>query len=211
MGARKYLVSCIQALRRPVAMFAVTSLLLGAAACDRRNGSAGDGTTVPTEPPTVSYEVPDVIDAAYVETVMRALDHIYGEAVRIMARERTMSDAFLQRLVAIYTDKEFKIAQDIWLRDLAEGLKDLRPSPGDPVTTVTRLVRSSSGCIVAAVVRDFSATTTGSTVVTPQQYIGLIKKRDGFDPLRLNPTPWIISFDGFIQSGAEPERPCLDD
>jgi hypothetical protein len=61
-----------------------------------------------------------------VEKVMDALDHVYGDAIRTLAKERTITEPFLERLAAIYTPSEFGLVQDIWVKDLAEGLKGLR-------------------------------------------------------------------------------------
>src|SRR5687767_16003456 len=91
--------------------------------CD--SGGRDDDTLPPpvsTSSTTVDYSVPEVVDVAYVEKVMDALDHVYGDAIRTLARERTITEDFLSRLAAIYTPSEFGLVQDIWVKDLAEGL-----------------------------------------------------------------------------------------
>lgn len=184
----------------------VAALLLGA--CN--GGSDGSDDTLPPRPSSTDtslpdYSVPEVIDAAYVEKVMAALDRVYGDAIRTLARERRITQEFLERLVAIYTPDEFKLAQDIWVRDAAGGLEGLLANPGDPRTTVTRLVRSDHDCVVAGVDRTFEATRSRPDKPTPPRYIALIPKKS---ELPLNPTPWLISFDGFKDDGSEPKEPC---
>lgn len=187
----------------------VAALLLGA--CNGGGGS-GSGTTLPppvstTDSTVPDYSVPAVIDAAYVEKVMAALDHVYGDAIRILARERKITQDFLEHLAAIYTAQEFEFAQGVWVRDVASGLKGLVPVPGDPTTDVKQLVKSDHSCILFSAARSFSATRSTPDQQTPQWFIALIPK-NGPDPKRLNPTPWVIDFDGFKQDGSPPGGPC---
>lgn len=182
------------------------------------NGDGGGASVDDTLPPPVEtttttvadYSVPAVIDAAYVEKVMAALDRVYGDAIRTLATERQITEQFLSRLAAIYGDKQFDLAQRAWVRDVADGLDDLRSPPGNPMTVVQRAVRLDADCMVAAVERTFRAARDPVTS-TPQKYIALVPKPEGRDPGSLNPTPWMMSYDGFVAepAGAEPESPCV--
>src|SRR3954449_5225669 len=96
----------------------VAVLLFGA--CGGKAKSSDD--TLPPEPKTtsttaVSYDVPATIDQAYVQKVMTALDHVYGDAVRDIAQERQVSPKFLLYLGALYTDHYFNLARDAWTKD----------------------------------------------------------------------------------------------
>ena len=198
------------------------ALALFLAACNGGSGSSADETLPPadttsssttspsTTSTTISYAIPATIDAAYVEKVMKALDHVYGDAIRVMARDRSLNEAFLKPLVAIYSPRQFRLVQDLWVRDLREGLKGLLAVPGDPTTRVQRVLRADANCVLVAVERDFGPTHDRPDEASPQEYIGLIPKSPGLDPTSLNPTPWIISFDGYISepAGAIPETPC---
>lgn len=176
--------------------------------------NGGEGRTVGTLPPpvetttttVVDYAVPAEIDAAYVEKVMAALDRVYGDAIRTLAAERQITQEFLSRLAAIYTPAEFEFAQGVWVRDVANGLPGLLPTPGDPKTTVQTLGSASATCVVAAVTRSFAATRETPDRATPQWYVALVPREPG--GLRHNPTPWLISFDGFKDGGQQPEKPC---
>src|SRR5438874_4645827 len=106
-------------------------------------------TSSSTTPTTVDYSIPPVIDAPYVTKVMQALDHLYGDAARIMARNRSVNEEFTKHLAALYTDRFFRLARDAWTKDLAEGLPTLAPRPGDPRTTVDELLRADPNCVFA--------------------------------------------------------------
>lgn len=186
----------------------VAALLLGA--CNGGDGD-DDDTLPPPVSTTVDYSVPEVIDVAYVEKVMEALDHVYGDAIRILAREREITKDFLEHLAAIYTPSEFELVQDVWVKDVASGLEGLLPTPGDPVTTVVRMVRADSDCIVSAVTRSFAATREQTDPPSQQRFIALIPKPDTQPNDSLNPTPLVLSFDGYKADGSEPTTPCASE
>ena len=207
--------------RRLLNLVVVVALVVGAAACKRGSGSEGGGdTTLPTVVETVpttptsttpavpSYEVPEVIDAAYVESVMKALDHVYGDAIRIMARDRALTEDFLRHLGAIYTDRFLNLALESWSQDVSNGLRDLPVNPGDPQTAVQRIVEASAACTVVEVRRDFSGFSTAPLPSRPQRFVAMIQKPRGRDALGVNPTPWIMTYDGFTQDGSVPDSPC---
>lgn len=185
----------------------VAALLVGA--CDGGRGGSTDTTLPPRVSTTAStvpdYTVPAVIDVAYVEKVMAALDHVYGDAIRILARERRITQDFLEHLAAIYAPEEFEFAQRIWVHDVASGLQGLRADPGDPRTEIQRLVTTRSDCVLFAARRDFSRTRTTPDKPTPQWFVAL--KLRSVATTDHNPTPFVIAFDGFKPDGTEPS-PC---
>lgn len=194
----------------------LASLLLVASLAACSHAAPTPASTTTTAPSTTSttvvdYSVPAVIDAAYVTKVMKALDHIYGDAIRVMAHDRAVDEPFLKPLVAIYAPHEFQNIRDLWTTDVARGLPGLAANPGDPTTLVSAIVRSEQGCVLFSVKRDFSATRTGPLSSTPQRYIGLVPVDVARDPGHINPTPWRMAFDGFITSGAVPREPCRID
>lgn len=193
---------------RGARVFLGVALVVGA--CNGGGGGRSNDTLPPPPETTVTtavdYAVPAVIDAAYVEKVIAALDHVYGDAIRTLARERKITQDFLDRLAAIYTPAEFKLAQDIWVRDVASGLQGLVPVPGDPKTVIRSVVRGDRTCLFAAVDRSFAATRTTPDRPTPPWYVALIPRTQASSPH--NPTPWVISFDGFKDDGSQPAQPC---
>lgn len=188
----------------------VAALLLGA--CN--GGSDGSDDTLPPRPSSTDtsrpdYSVPEVIDVAYVEKVMAALDRVYGDAIRTLARERQITQEFLERLAAIYGDRFFKLAQDAWVKEAANGLPDLAAVPGDPRTEVTRVSRADRDCIVAEVTRDFGATRTTPPSQPRRRFVALTPLPSERNTKNLNPTPWLLMYDGFTADGSEPGEPCI--
>lgn len=186
-------------------------LLLAVALLGACSGGRDHDETLPPPASTSTapdYSVPAVIDIAYVEKVMEALDHVYGDAIRILAKERQITKEFLEHLAAIYGDRFFRLAQDAWVREVAGGLETLAQSPRDPETTVRELIRADAACAVASVQRDFGPTRVLSPKPTPQRFIGLIPLDPTRDPRKLNPTPWMLAYDGFTDEGQPPPDPC---
>jgi hypothetical protein len=179
----------------------VAVALLGA--CNRGDGGRTDDTLPPRETTstTMDYAVPDVIDVAYVEKVMEALDHVYGDAIRILARERQITKEFLEHLAAIYGSRFFSLAERLWVSEVADGLATIRTRPGNPRTTVQTIIRSDASCVVIAVDRDFSGVRTAAPSPTPQRYVALV-------PSSKNGTGWLMAYDGFREDGLPPEQPC---
>jgi hypothetical protein len=183
------------------------------AAC---GGSGSAHTTDPTlkrpssttTSTTLSYAVPATIDAAYVDRVMKALDHVYGDAIRHLAQVKSMDPYFVDRLNAIYTPEESTFEQSTWsLEQQKSGFDRLKDDPSDPVTTTTRAIVMTPQCIFVAVDRDFGAIYKDPKPKLPNRYIGLV--RPSSPPTStVNPTPWVMKLDGFKQSGEQPENPC---
>jgi hypothetical protein len=207
----------------------VLSALVLAGACSGDGGRDGAGPE-PTVPPggrstttssSVSttldpsaYDVPATIDQAYVQRVVSAYDHVLGDAIRALKRDGGLSDDFLKHLLAIYTEQEFEAQQRGWRSALAQGDLGKRPDvPGNPVTSVVTVNRADPKCITAQVSRDFRPTLRPD--VTPSEspqpdYVVLVRKHEGRDPLASNSTPWVMAFDGFKNDGSVPVNSCED-
>lgn len=176
-------------------------------------GGDGAATSAPaTTLPAQSYEVPEVIDEAYVQKVVSAYDQVLGDAIRILVRDQGVSEDFLEHLLAIYTEPEFDVHQRAWRETIAQGDLAKRPEKsGDPVTTVLTLIDATPTCVIARADRDLRATTTVEPEESPQDdYIVLVRKREGRDPAQVNPTPWVMSFDGFKNDNSVPRASCGD-
>jgi hypothetical protein len=221
--------------RRFVVGVVALCLVVVGGACSGGDGGDGDGRTGPTVPPgddvstttttalagstTTSaplgpeaYAIPDVIDQAYVQRVVSAYDKVLGDAIRLLKREGQVTDDFRKHILAIYTAQEFEFQQQAWLETVAAGrLEETPERPGDPVTTVGPLVEATPTCIITRAEQDDSANYTGQSVESPQDdYLVLVRKRPDRDPLGLNPTPWVMSFDGFKEDNTVPRNSCGD-
>lgn len=186
---------------------------LALASC-RDGGAQEPRTTVPTAPTTASttsttlasYEVPAVIDQAYIESVMAALDHVYGETARHIARERAADAQFAEYLVATFGGESFSLKQRLWGQVLNDDFRLLRTDPGDAKTTVERILVVDSGCILFQAGRDFFRIFNEPDPAGPPRFVGLVPLPPGRDVRHVNPTPWLITFDGRRSDGVDPTR-----
>ena len=212
---------------RRASTLAVMAALLVVGACKGGGEDPPVGPTVPlggtsttatstTVAPTSTtlgpeaYEVPAVIDQAYVQRVVSAYDKVLGDAIRVLKRDGGLSEEFLKHLLAIYTAEEFEFQQKLWAESVAQGRVERTPEDAkDPVTTVTELRRADRTCVVARAERDFSPNLTGEQAESPQDdFVVLVARDMDRDPLSLNPTPWVLAFDGYNVDNSEPNEKC---
>ncbi len=202
-------------MRRSVVVVAGLLVLTGCR--DSKPNDDGGRTTLPTASSStsttaVSYDVPATIDVAYIEKVMAALDHVYGEAARYMAKHKTIDEEFSRYLVALHGGDSLDLERQIWAQVVAADFQLLRPNPGDARTTVERLIIAHPNCVLFQVKRDFSEIFKEPDPLGPPRFIGLVPLPPDRDTQKLNPTPWIMTFDGQFKDGAEPtpEEACTN-
>jgi hypothetical protein len=196
----------------------IVAVLVGAlavAGCTKSAGAPPE-PTVPTAPSTSSTTapidvsvIPPVIDEPYLTAVLAALDEVDSEATRMIVAAKNLTPAAADYLNAIYSDEEFTRQVDRWYDSFAEDLQlgGIRPSPGNRVTTVDRIIATSPSCVWLAVRRDYSAVNfdPGPRRV---EYVSLEPLDRSNDPRSLNRTAWMITEDGFLSNGGEPTNPC---
>jgi hypothetical protein len=201
----------------------VTAVLVGvlaAVGCSDTGDDAprGPSATVRNEPTTAAAtgttvvpvdQVPAVIDVAYVQRVIDALDRIEGAAVRELVRAREPNREFYETIRAIYLDPQFDRVHASYGRSAAQEMVELRTDPGDPVTTIERLISATGDCIFATASRDFGPILkVPPTEERKKVYLGFGLEKAELDPARRNPTAWMIGLDGTTSSGEEPRNPC---
>lgn len=186
--------------------------LVAAGACAGNAAPASTGATVPKVAPTTiaadPYAVPAKIDEAYLNKVFAALEHVDGDATRLIVAGQTLVPEAAKRLRAIYAEDEFQAQVNLWLDIVIK--KDLgrsKPNPGDRRTTVSQVLTATPGCIYAAVNRDYSAIVDDST--PSAEFVGLKPSDPARDSFNLNPTPWMVFFDGSNKDGSTPSDPCV--
>ena len=167
------------------------------------------GTAPPVTPTTDPYAVPPVIDAAYVNRVLEALDAAVGEVVRIVVREKRIPQEAADRLQALYLDeRRIQLELDSFQDDMRDNFRSYRTEPGNQDSTVLDLISGTPTCIFAKIRRDYSMVGTAIADNSITQWVGL-KPRDPSRDLRgFNPTPWAIVVDGFQQDLSQPKNPC---
>ena len=193
---------------------AVIASLLGA--CSGGDDDAGPAATVPVEQSTTSTTsavdvsaIPAVIDEAYVNRVLAALDAVDGEATRIIVHNRRLVPEATARLRAIYDEAEFQDQVVVWLTDLKEGLKNIKPNPGPRRTTVRRLRTASPVCVFVEVLEDFSASAMDPPPPS-RAFVQLVPVDRSRDRGRYNPTAWMVHAAGDTADGSDPGDPCAD-
>ena len=171
------------------------------------NDTLPPDTSSTTTTTTVSYDVPATIDAAYVTKVMQALDHVYGDAIRALKKSGKPDADFQARMAAIYDQHYYELTLELWGKGVAAGLTDIADPPGDPKTTVTKLIQGDSQCVVAAVDRDYQPLHNVPSRSQTGHFIALVPA-PASRRLAFNPTPWMLRYDGFRSDGSVPPSPC---
>lgn len=210
----------------PAALAALA--LLASAACsdggDASKGSAGANPTLATEPahvnPTLAtvpapttttnpYAVPAVIDAAYVNKVLVALDTVLGDAIRSMVAAGTITTDGYDKLRAIFGNTELlQNAVSLLEIQMRDGFREYKRSPGNRKTVVSQLISARPTCIWSRVERDYSAVDAiPGTPVNPQ-WVALKPLDPSRDPKHLNPTSWALHYDGFTRDRSDPPNQC---
>ncbi|MGI8685090.1 MAG: hypothetical protein ACR2MO_08405 [Acidimicrobiales bacterium] len=153
--------------------------------------------------------IPEVIDEAYVNAVLAALDEIDGQATRIIVSAKRVPDEALALLQAILSDKEYFIEAKERVDALARDpeMTGFLPNPGNKVTTVQRIIGASRSCVWLAVQRDYSKANVDPGPTTTD-YLALVPLDRSNDPKEVNRTAWMILADGRTRDGSEPDNPC---
>jgi hypothetical protein len=197
--------------RRIILLGLIASVVAGA--CGGKGPPAATQATVPQSAPSTTaadpYAVPATIDAAYLNRVFAALEHVDGDATRLILESRTFPPDAAKRLQAIYAVDEFHNQTNLWLDLISGGLTGFRQPAGERLTSVHNIISLKADCIYAAVIRDYSQLST--TAAAPAtEYIELRPAAPNSDPFSLNPTPWQIAAEGYNRDGSQPSDPCAE-
>ncbi len=193
-------------------MVAASGSLLASACSSSKAGVAVARPTIATavESTTTTnpYAVPPVIDVAYVNRVLAALDAAMGDVVRIVARAGSLTPEAIDRVKAIYAGQIVDSQLNDLIRDSAEGFPGLPSSPGNRRTTVIRLVSVRPKCLFVGVERDYSGMSIDAKAGADEQYVGLQPLDPAQNLNSQNPTGWAIVYDGFQADRSQPPDPC---
>lgn len=195
--------------RVPAALLVVVGVLV---ACgDDGEPPAPATTTGPTttEPPTTittvdPFTVPDDpadITEAYVEAVLRELERINGDALRLAIAEG-MSPAVADLLLAIGSPDFAERRADLLLEESEAGWPGIRQSPGDVITFVTDILAATVDCVGVAAKQDFSRVGEGNNVVSVR--IELERR----EPTTVNRTGWVFVLRQPVTESSELDEPC---
>lgn len=187
-------------MRRTASVLALFLVLTGCSG-GRAKPAAAPPTT--TDPATAGGA-----DAASVNAVLAGLDGVMGDLQRILVKERKITPEVTDRLRSIYAGPELLNQIDAFKADVDNGLLGYKATPGNRITTVSRLITATPVCIFAEVKRDYSPLAVGLSSRPSTLYVVLVNKEAGDDPKHLNPTPWTMLYDGVEADGSQPEDVC---
>lgn len=194
---------------------AVAAVLLFTAGCSdddpppRSAASIPEATAAPATTNPDPYAIPSVIDEAYLNRVLAALDNANADAVRSSMREGAMTEESLQILRALYSGEALSERVNLLQDDAENGFRGYKPNPGSVKTTITKIISSTPKCAFVSVLRDYKAVAANPSLEEGTvQYVGMRELPSEDDPDHRNPTPWIIVYDGFLESGSQPPDPC---
>jgi hypothetical protein len=192
----------------------ICALLLSACA-DRPATPEVPSATVQTAPATTAttattnpYDVPAVIDVAYVNRVLAWLDQFEGDIARSIMSSRSLKADDVARLRAIHaSDGAFQVALDAIQFDIRSGFSGALPNPGATRTVVIEILSAKSSCIYVKVDRDYTAVASNPNPSLRTQWVALRR----IDPpiSSYNATGWGYQLNGGA-FGARPTAPATD-
>lgn len=198
--------------RLPTVVIALGVVAAGAACSDDPAPTAEE--PLPTFPVTTPTSiditnVPDVIDLPYVGNVLRAIDHVHGEAARRVYEINQVDDEVIGILASIYSSTAGEDVVANFRSSVAEGLDQFYDGlPADRVTQVKSVLSTSSTCVVAATNTDVSPQYQRARRPLAGAVTQLALKRPESDPDHINPTPWVIGFSGVPDAGQDLNATC---
>lgn len=185
-------------------MAATVTAALVVGGCSPGDGKEGAGPAPrPADPPVAA-----ALDERSVDRVLAGLDEVMGDLQRILVRERAITPEVTDRLQSIYTGPELLNQIDAFKVDVDRGLAGYRPTPGNRLTVVSRLISAGPDCVFAEVRRDYSPVSTGPARPAATLYVILVTKNGLDDPRGYNPTAWAMLYDGVQADGSQPEDVC---
>jgi hypothetical protein len=186
--------------RLVLALFAV-SLTVGACAGPARRTPGADPPSparqaAPASParPADPYAIPAVITPAYVDKVFVALNHVDGDASRILLARNSVTSGVTTILRSIYNDPLFSEQVKIASQSLQSPIPGLRHPLGDIQTSVVQLISGSPKCIFAKTTSNYTAVLVDPGPPAGSEYFELTPTQVGANAGHLNPTPWSMTF-----------------
>ncbi len=170
-------------------------------------------TTGPTAAPTTTLNLSapptpaQLQDPAYWNAILAALNRVVGEVYRTTVRTSAVEPKAREALRQVYGPALFEDEHKV-LVDVAAGNRNgLLVPPGDPVATVTRVVKAKASCVAIEALIDFS--TVNSNVPTAPNAMRLVPRAAAVEA-SANPTPWTID-QFFIIAGQEDSSDLCSD
>jgi hypothetical protein len=200
--------------RKLLALGAAAAIVM--AACSSGSNRASPSTTSPapsTAPvgqTTVANPgvIPSVITVAYVNAVLIALNHIYGNATRTLRSSHAITPEVMRDLRSIFNDPLYDQQIQAAKISLQGAIDNVRPNAGDGTTVVTHLISASPACIFVETSTDLSRVLVHPTPRAASEYYELAPKDSQNNTSTLNPTPWAFAYNSAFLTPTNVKDPC---
>lgn len=128
-------------------------------------------------------------DPAYWNAILAALYRVAGDAFRSTVRTRTVEPAAVDALHQVYGPNVFS-GQYQSLTEISGGQDNgLIIPPGDPVASVTDIVKASDQCVSLTISLDYGRV---NPRIPPSTSVVELRPRQTSATPSMNPTPWTI-------------------
>lgn len=144
-----------------------------------------------------SFEVPAVIDLAYVQRVLTELYRLEGEAVRHAYATKAPDAELEQRLTALLGGDALEEARAVLSEHAGEGFVRFADPPGDPVVRAVAIIQATPTCMVIRADLDFRPFFKARVDRRPQATLELRR----FEVLPHNATGWGVLVAGIPAPG----------
>jgi hypothetical protein len=196
-------------MKRLVIALCVASLGLAACSSARPHASAPlSPTSTTVAKPADPYAIPAVITPAYVDSVFAALNHVNGDASRLLVADRTVNKGVTSILRSIYNDPLYAEQVKIAGQSLQGNLSDVRHPVGDIRTVVAQLISGSGSCIFVRTRSDYAAVVTNPGPPAGSEYFELRPTQVGDNSTSINPTPWSMAFNAVYMTPTPIPNQC---
>lgn len=166
-------------------------------------------SSTPTSEGTARFAIPESIDAAYAEEVLRELYRVEGDALRAAVEAGEVTNDVAARIRAVYGQRISDAQLQVLREGANQGFPNLQHPVGDIVITVDEVLSADEDCAFVLGFRDYSAIDAVPLNRTNQRdFIQLLRIEPDQDPEGYNPTPWVIGGAEARQGASEPENPC---
>jgi hypothetical protein len=152
--------------------------------------------------------VPPVITVAYVNAVLVALNHVYGNATRALRSSHAITPQVMRDLRSIFNDPLYNQQIQAAGVSLHGAIDNVRPNAGDGTTVVTHLISASPRCIFIETSTDLSRVLVHLTPQAASEYYELAPKNSKNDGSRLNPTPWAFAYNSAFLTPTNVKNQC---
>lgn len=193
--------------RRFLALGAVAAILITGCSSGRHHATGPTTSTAVAASPNPDV-IPAVITPAYVDAVFRVLNHINGNAVRTLVKQKSLTPVVKADLKAVYGGALYPVELEVFQAGLVQNASNLRIPPGDRVTSVVSLITATPSCIFVQTVSSLAAVEIRPTKAAASEYWELQPKSPTDDPEHLNPTPWILTYNRDFQTPTTMQGLC---